>query len=184
MYRNDCVLQIIKKYFLSISLAQCCAWFKLVYCITNEQSNGRFFFQTQKLTWWPHPICTSFGVCIKRMQVFIFRAKCIDFCIDPLCTGALNAVNVFFSNHFLNIIVDFLLKFDGFKGNFINFTLDAFSLSHPNFTAIGLTVTKPSANKCRSLCKLISNSMQANFGQTNDGIAMKLRYRLEWVLQS
>ena len=59
------------------------------------------------------------------------------------------------------------------------------SISHPNFMAIGLTVTKPSAYKCRSLCKLISNSMYANLGQTNERIAMKLRYhRREWVLQS
>ena len=45
--------------------------------------------------------------------------------------------------------------------------------SQPNFMAIGLTVTKPSANKCRSLCKLISISMHASLGQTNYGIAMK-----------
>ena len=51
--------------------------------------------------------------------------------------------------------------------------------------AITLTVTKPSANKCRSLGKLISNSMHANVGQTNDGIAMKLKYhRQEWVSQA
>ena len=28
------------------------------------------FFQTQKLTWCPHPICTIFGGCIKCMQAF------------------------------------------------------------------------------------------------------------------
>ena len=37
------------------------------------------FFQTQKLTCCPDPICTIFGGCIKRMQLFIFCAKYIDF---------------------------------------------------------------------------------------------------------
>ena len=37
------------------------------------------FFQTQKLTWCPHPICTMFGGCMKCMQVFIFCVKYIDF---------------------------------------------------------------------------------------------------------
>ena len=37
------------------------------------------FFQTQKLTWCPHPICTIFGGCIKYIQVLIFCAKYIDF---------------------------------------------------------------------------------------------------------
>ena len=51
--------------------------------------------------------------------------------------------------------------------------------------AIGRTVTKPSANKCRPLCKLVSNSMHVNLGKPNDKIAMKLRYhRLEWVVQT
>ena len=51
--------------------------------------------------------------------------------------------------------------------------------------AIWPTVTKPPANKCRPLCKLVSNSMHANLGQANDGITMKLWYhRLEWVSQS
>ena len=100
----------------------------------------------------------------------------LTFCINPLCTGVLNAVSVIFVKSSLNIIVNFLLKFDGFKCNFLNFELDTLSLSHPNILAIGLTVTKPSANKCRSLCKLISNSMHVNLGQKNDSIAMKLRY--------
>ena len=33
------------------------------------------FFQTQKLTWCPHPICTNFGECIKCMQVVIYCAQ-------------------------------------------------------------------------------------------------------------
>ena len=37
------------------------------------------FFQTQKLTWCPHPICTIFGGCIICMQVFILCSKYIDF---------------------------------------------------------------------------------------------------------
>ena len=54
-----------------------------------------------------------------------------------------------------------------------------------NFMATSPTVTKQSANKCRSLWKLIGNSMHVNIGQTNDGIAMKVRYhRKEWVVQS
>ena len=101
----------------------------------------------------------------------------LTFCINPFCTGVLNAVSVNVFKSSLNIIVNFLLKFVGFKQNFENFNHDTFSLSHPNFMAIGLTVTKPSANKCRSLSKLISNLMHANLGQTNDGIAMKLKYR-------
>ena len=143
------------------------------------------FFQTQKLTWCPHPICTIFGGCLKCTQVFIFCVKDIDFLINPFCTGVLNNVSVIFFKSSLNIIINFLLKFVGLKWNFLNFKHDTFSLFHPNFMTIGLTVTKPSANKCRSLCTLISNSMHANLGQTNGGIAMKLRYhRGEWVLQS
>ena len=100
----------------------------------------------------------------------------LTFCINPFCTEVRNAVNVIFFKSSLNIIVNFLLKFDGFMWNFQNFKLNTFSLFHPNFMVIGLAVTKPSANKCRPLCKLISNRMHANLGQTNDGIVMKLRF--------
>ena len=49
--------------------------------------------------------------------------------------------------------------------------------------AIGPTVTKISANKFWSLCKLIRNSMHVNLGYTNDGIAMKSKHdRLECVI--
>ena len=37
------------------------------------------FFQTQKLSWYPHQICTIFGGCIKCMQVVISFAKYSDF---------------------------------------------------------------------------------------------------------
>ena len=37
------------------------------------------FFQTQKLTGCPDPICTIFGGCIKYMQVAISYAKFINF---------------------------------------------------------------------------------------------------------
>ena len=56
-------------------------------------------------------------------------------------------------------------------------------LISPKFHGDWPNVTKLSTNKCRSLCKLISNSMHVDLGQTNDGIAIKLRHhRLEWVL--
>ena len=74
------------------------------------------------------------------------------------------------------------MKFDGFKWNFLSFKPDTFSWSHPHFMAIGPTGTKPSANKCRSLCKLISNSMHINLGQANEGIMMKLRYYSVFIL--
>ena len=107
---------------------------------------------------------------------------CITLCINPFCTGCLNAISVHFLKWTLNISVNFVVKFDWFKWNFLNFKLDTFTKPHPNFMAIGPAVTKQSANKCRSLCKLISNSMHVNLGQTNDGIAMKVRYhRKEWV---
>ena len=122
------------------------------------------FFQKQKSTWCPHPICTIFGGCIKCMQVFIFCANILTFCISPFCTGVLIAVSVTFFKSSLNIIVNFLLKFVGFRWNFLHFKHDRSSLSHPHFMAIGLTVTKPSANKCRSLCKLINNSVHAILG--------------------
>ena len=51
--------------------------------------------------------------------------------------------------------------------------------------AIGPAITKPWADECLSLCKLISKSMHVDLGQTNDKVAMKLGYhRLKWVLQS
>ena len=100
----------------------------------------------------------------------------LTFCINPFCTGVLNAVSVTFFKPSLNIIGNFPLKLVEFKQNFLNFKHDTFPLSLLNFMAICLIVTKPSANKCRSLCKLISNSMHANLGQTDDGIAMKLKY--------
>ena len=51
--------------------------------------------------------------------------------------------------------------------------------------AIGPAITKPWADKCLTLCKLISKSMHVNSGHANDRIAMKLGYhRLKWVLQS
>ena len=98
----------------------------------------------------------------------------LTFCINPFSIGVLNAVSVIFFKSSLNIIINFLLIFDGFKWNFPNFKLDTLSLFHPNFMAIGHTVTKLPANKCRSLCELISNSIHANLGQANDRIAMKL----------
>ena len=143
------------------------------------------FFQTQKLTWCPHPICMIFVGAWNACKCSFSVQNILTFCINPFCTGVLNAVSAIFFKSSLNIIVNFLLKFVGFELNFLNFKHDTFSLSHLNLMAIGLTVTKPSANKCRSLCKLMSNSMHANLEQTNDGIAMKLRYRRqEWVSQS
>ena len=146
------------------------------------KSNGRFFSETSINMmpssnlydfWWVHKMYASVHFLCK---IYWF------FCIDPFCTGVLNAVSVMFFKSSLNIIVYFLLKFVGFKWNFLDFKHDTFPLSHPNFMAIGLTVTKPTANKCRSLCKPISNSMHANLGQTNDGIAMNSKYhRQEWV---
>ena len=51
--------------------------------------------------------------------------------------------------------------------------------------AIGPDITKPWADKCLSLCKLINKSVYVNLGQANDRIAMKLGYhRLKWALQS
>ena len=144
------------------------------YCVHPSPKVMADFFQTQKLTWCPYPICTIFGGCLKCMQVFIFCARYIKFLHQPvLHRGSKCGKHHFFFKSSLNIIVNFLLKFDGFKWNFQNFKLDTLPLSHQYFMAIGLTVAKPSANKCRSLCKLISNSMHANLGQTNDRIAMK-----------
>ena len=55
-------------------------------------------------------------------------------------------------------------------------------LISPKFHGNWPTVTKPSANKCRSLCKLISNSLHVNRRPIYDGFAMKLRYhKMEWV---
>ena len=62
--------------------------------ITFAKNDGWFFFQTQKLTWCPHPIWTIFSVCIKCMQEVIS----IDFCINPFRTGSQMAVSVLFSN--------------------------------------------------------------------------------------
>ena len=142
-------------------------------------------FQTQQLTWCPHPICAILVGAWNACKCSFSVQNILTFCTNPFCTGVLNAVSVIFFKSSLSSIVNFLLKFVGFKLNFLNFKHDTFSLSHPNLMAIGLTVTKPSANKCRSLCKLINKSMHANLGQTNDGIVMKLRYhRQEWVSQS
>ena len=148
------------------------------------KSNGRFFSDT-KMNMMPSSNLYDFWWVHKMHVTVHFVQNILTFCINPFCTGVLNAVSVTFFKSSLNIIGNFLLKLVGFKLNFLNFKHDTFSLSHPNVMAIGLTVTKPSANKCRSLCKLISNSMHANLGQTNDGIAMKLRYHWqEWVLHS
>ena len=43
------------------------------------KSNGRYF-QTQKSTWCPYPICTIFGIFKECMLVFISLEKYIDFC--------------------------------------------------------------------------------------------------------
>ena len=66
------------------------------------------------------------------------------------------------------------MEFEGFRLNFSKLKLDTFSKSHPIFMAIGPTIMKPSAEQCRSLCKLISKSMQVDLSQTNDRIAVKL----------
>ena len=142
------------------------------------------FFQTQKSTWCPHPICTILVRASSACRWSFPVQNILTLCINPFCTGCLNAVSVFFLKSSLNISVNFLVKFDWFKWNFLNFKPDTFSKPHPNFMAIGTTVPKQSATKCRLLCKLISNSMHVNLGQTNDGIAMKVRYhRKEWVVQ-
>ena len=62
------------------------------------------FFQTQKLTWCPHPICTIFGGWIKCMQVLIFCAKNIDFLHQPILhrgskCGKRNFFQIKFEHH-------------------------------------------------------------------------------------
>ena len=42
------------------------------------------FFQTQKLTGCPYPICAIFGGCIKCVHVFFFYAKYIYFLHSPV----------------------------------------------------------------------------------------------------
>ena len=143
------------------------------------KSNGRFFFR-YKINMMPSSYLYYFWWGHKMHASVNFLCK-----IYWLCTGVFNAGSVMFFKSSLNIIANFLLKLVGFKLNFLNFKHETLSLSHQNFMAIGLTVTNPSANKCRSLCKLISNSRHADLGQTNDGIVMKLRYhRQEWISQS
>ena len=56
---------------------------------TLAKSNGRFF-QTQKLTWCLHPICTICGKFIKCMLVVISYEKYIDFWHQPW-TSSLNS---------------------------------------------------------------------------------------------
>ena len=60
-----------------------------------DKSNGRFFSDT-KINMMPLSNLYNFGGCVKCMQVFIFYAKYIDFCINLFCTGVLNAASVFF----------------------------------------------------------------------------------------
>ena len=175
---NICVPYIYVFYFITGhhggTMEEQCNWCAQWQMMSTPfaKSNGRFF-QTQKLTWCLYPLCLILAGAKNECKCSFSAQDILTFCIKPFCIGVRNAVSVIFFKSSLHIIVNFLLTFYGFKWNFLNFKLDTLSLSHPNFMAIGLTVTKPSANKCRSLCKLISNSMHANLGQTNDRIARK-----------
>ena len=71
------------------------------------KSNGRFLSDT-KIIMMPLSNLYDFGGCIKCMQVFIFVQNILTFCINPFCTGVLNAVSVIFFKASLNIIVNFI----------------------------------------------------------------------------
>ena len=71
------------------------------------KSNGQFFSNTKVNMmplsnlydfWWVHEIHASVH----------FWAKYLDFCINPLCTGVLNAVSVIFFKSSLNMLVNFI----------------------------------------------------------------------------
>ena len=51
--------------------------------------------------------------------------------------------------------------------------VDTFSKLTQISWQLATLLTKPSADKCCLLCKLITNSMHVNLGQTSDGIAAK-----------
>ena len=73
------------------------------------------FFEDTKIIMIPSLNLYKFGGRIKCMEVVISFAKYIDFCINPLCTGGLNAVRVLLFKSSLNIIVNSLVEFNGFK---------------------------------------------------------------------
>ena len=87
----------------------------------------------------------------------------LTFCINPFCTGVLNAVSVIlFFKSSLNIIVNFI-EWDLINSDVILETLFLTRCLNPvkKFMAIGLTVTKPFAKKCRPLCTLIGKCVHA-----------------------
>ena len=88
------------KYFSIKRSANVRNWYmRAVYKVHPSPKVMADIFQTQKLTWCPHPICTIFGQCIKCMQAFIFCENILTFCINPFCTGILSVGSViFFSN--------------------------------------------------------------------------------------
>ena len=155
----------ILRFILKLRAASSCDYPKFTQSTRSPfaESNGRCFPDT-KINMMPSSICAIFGGCIKCMQVVISGANILTFCINPFCSGGLNAVSIIFFQSSLNIIVNFLLNLDGFKWNFINFKHDTFSWSHPNYLTIGSTATKPSANKCRPLCMPIGNTIHINLG--------------------
>ena len=149
------------------------------------------FFSDTKINMMPSPNLYDFWWVRKMHASGVFMRKINwRFCINPLCSEGLNALSVFVLFCFcfcfkssLNIIVYPLVKFYGFKWNFLNFKVDKLPYSPLNFMAIWFTVTKPSVNKYRSLCELISNSMHVNLAQVSERIVVKLRFhRLDWVL--
>ena len=88
------------------------------------KSNGRFFFSDTKINLIPSSNLYDFGGCIKCMQVVISSAKWIYFLHYPFCTGGLNVASAMFFKSSLNVTINSLVKFNGFKWNFLNFKLD------------------------------------------------------------
>ena len=85
------------------------------------------FFPDTKINMMPSPNLYDFWWVHKMHASGHFPSKIYcPYYINPFCTGGLNAVSVFFFKSSLNIIVDFLLTFDGFKWNLLNFKLDTF----------------------------------------------------------
>ena len=131
------------------------------------------FFQRQKLPWCPYPICTIFGGFIKHMNVFIFCAKYIDFLNQPVLHRGSKCDNVILFKSSLNIIVNFI-EWDLTDSDEI---IETLFLTRTNVMAIGLTVTKSFAEKCRSLCTLIGKCVHAKvmvaiFGHKNQHDAL------------
>ena len=90
----DGFLNYIESHCQYLQIVGMWAGISSVWLYTPYAKSYAFFLQTQKLKWYPHPVCTI-SVGAQHVCKWSFPVQnVLTFCINLFCTGGLNAVTV------------------------------------------------------------------------------------------